>query len=59
MGIILIEVVSNTDLVCKNTARHIFNTRRVDMSDASLKAVEKQILSYSRDEVVNALIPQQ
>ena len=42
--------------MCKNTARHIFNTRRVDMSDESLKAVEKQILSYSRAEVGNALI---
>ena len=54
-GEILTEV-SNTDLLCKNTARHIFNTRRVDMSDASLKAVEKQILSFSRAEVGSALI---
>ena len=57
-GEILTEV-SNTDLLCKNTARHIFNTRRVDMSDASLKAVEKQILSFSRAEVGSALILQQ
>ena len=53
---ILTEEVLNTDLTCKNTARHIFNTRRVDMSDESLKAVEKQILSYSRAEVGKALI---
>ena len=35
----------------KNTARHIFTTRRMDLSDASLKALEAQVLSYSRDEV--------
>ena len=40
----------------KNTARHIFTTRRMDLSDASLKALEAQVLSYSRDEVGHALI---
>ena len=39
----------------KNTARHIFTTRRMDLSDASLKALEAQVLYYSRAEVGHAL----
>lgn len=49
------ERVSSTDSMSKNTARHIFSTRRMDLSDTSLKALESQVLSYSRDEVRHTL----
>ena len=39
----------------KKSARHIFNTCRMDMSDTSLKAMEAQVLEYCRTEVEQAL----
>ena len=37
--------------VMKNTARHIFRSRKMDMSDPALKALEAKVLSCSRAKV--------
>lgn len=52
MNLILAEKASDVDLL-KNTARFIFNTHRMDLSETSMRALEAKLLAYNREEVTD------
>ena len=46
-------VGNNSKILMKNTARHIFQTNRMDLSDMALKRAEAEVLSMARAEVID------
>ena len=44
-------VGGETQLMMKNTAKYIFQKKRLDLSDSELKAVESRLLALARAEV--------
>ena len=42
---------NDTEQVMQNTARHIFEWNRVDLSENAQRAVEAQVLAFAKSEV--------